>query len=284
MSWKTAKAPSEVKTDRMDTLADFAWAPKTLARGLGYKADVPDSRDFKARALFGARRTLPLEATELEGCVPVVSDQGSTLSCVGQAIGGAIDARLRKMGRWDAPLVSRQAVYTFARVLARMKPADGLFDQGSFPRQAMKSLKAWGVPTAQRWPFNPATINDELPWDVMQAASAFTLAAWWRIDSLGQERIEDICQAIANGFPVVFGLSVDRAFLEHVGKGTVGRPDPTQNVGGHMMYAVGYKTVNGERLVRCVNSWGTGWGDAGFFWASEAFFRTATDLHVIQVG
>ena len=284
MSKKTETSTSEPTTDRMATLADLATTSTTSTRGLGYKADDPDPRDFKARALFGARRGLPLEATELESCVPEIANQGPTQSCVGHGIGGAIDTRLRKMGRWDAPRSSYEAIYTFARAVARLNPAEKLRDQGSFPRQAMKGVKTWGVPSAKRWPFDPATINDDLPWDVMQEASSFTVGAWWRIDSFGKEKVEDICQALSSGYPVAFGVEVDKAFLDHVGTNPVGGPDPATIVGGHMMYAVGYKTVNGERVIRCVNSWGTGWGDSGFFWATEAFFRTATDLYVIQVG
>lgn len=272
-------------TDRMATLEDVQSIPQMTppTRGFGHVPDLPDDRDFKARALFGARKGVPPEAS-LENCVSIIVDQENTSSCVGQAIGGAVDTRLRRLGRWDAPLVSRQAIYTFARALDRGTKTEPLADVGSMARLAMKGMKTWGVPTAHRWPFDPSKINDDLPWDVMQEASAYTLEAWWRIDSGGKERIEDICQALAAGYPVVFAVDVDTAFLDHKGAKPFGALDPTKSVGGHMLYAVGYKTVNGERLIRCVNSWGTGWGDAGFFWVREVFFARAMDLYVIQIG
>ena len=270
--------------DRMATPEDLLIIPsKRPRRGLGYIPDSRDDRDRKARTIFGARRGLPVEAMDLERCVPGVVDQGMTSSCVGQAIGGAIDTRIRRLGRWDAPLVSRQAIYTFARSLDRESKTERLVDSGTSPRAAMKGLRTWGVPTAARWPFDPATINDPLPWDVMQQASTFAISAWYRIDSSGKERVEDMCQAFAVGYPVAFGVTVDEAFMD-AGKAPIESLDPTKAVGGHMMYALGYKTSGGERLIRCVNSWGVGWGDSGLFWAREAFFRAASDCYVIQVG
>lgn len=253
-------------------------------KGLGYKADEEDPRDFTTRALFGARRTVPLEVTKLADCVPFIADQGATGSCVGQAIGGAIDTRLRMMGKNDAPLVSRQAIYTISRSLDRLSAEFPLTDDGTRPRIAMKGLKQMGVPSESRYPFNPEKINEELPWDVLQESSAHTLAAWWRIPSLGKERTEDMCQALASGYPVVFGVNVDEAFQAHVGKKPIEGFDKATIVGGHMMFVVGYQTINAERVFRCVNSWGTGWGDNGFFWAKESMFLKASDLYVIQVG
>lgn len=275
----------EPDTDRIAVPSDLAIVKRKRARSLGYKKDTPDDRDYKARALFGARRGLPNENLVLEGCVPGIKDQGPTSSCVGQAIGTAIDARLRRIGKWDAPQSSSHAIYTFARALYRLSGDERLDDEGSFPRLAMKGLRDWGVPSELRWPFNPAKINDELPWDVMQAASANRLQAWWRIDSVGKERVEDICQAIVAGFPVVFGIDVDSAFLDHVGKDPIVAIDHAKIAGGHMMCLVGYTTANQARVFRGVNSWGLGWGDRGYFWAGEGFVMdpSAGDFYVLQI-
>lgn len=284
----------ESKTDRTIEASDLLatrdgtgkFSSKAPGRSLGYKKDVHDERDFKARALLGARRTIANEALDLQGCVSGVKDQGATSSCVGQSIGTAIDTRLRKLGKWDAPLSSSQAIYTFGRALSRLSKDESLQDGGTFPRNAMKGLKDWGVPTEQRWPFDPSHINDELPWDVMQAASANCLQAWWRIDSMGKERVEDICQALEKGYPVVFGTDIDQAFMDHSGTKPVGTPDRSKIVGGHMMCLVGYTTENSARVLRGVNSWGIGWGDRGFYWATEGFIMdpAAGDFYVIQAG
>ena len=42
--------------------------------------------------------------------------------------------------------------------------------------------------------------------------------------------------------------------------------------GGHAVTVVGYRT-DGRFIVR--NSWGTGWGDKGFAYPSEAYIKAA---------
>jgi C1A family cysteine protease len=248
-------------------------------RGLGYKPDEADARDFSAKGLLGAVRGLPPEAS-LEEHVRRIKDQQWTSSCVGQAIATAADTRLRKLNI-AAPEPSSLAVYTAARSLARFDKNEPLSDFGSFPRLAMKGIRDFGVPAESVWPFDPSKVDSELPWDAHQAASAFRIINWYRIDSVGQGRIEDVKNAIAKGFPVVFGTAVDQAFQDHTGKAPVG-PKSGASLGGHMMCLVGYR----NELFRGVNSWGTGWGDGGLYWANEAFVASpdATDWYVLVVS
>jgi len=251
--------------------------------GKGYLKDPEGLDQRPTRALFGAIKSLPLEAS-MEAFVPFIADQVETSTCTGQGIGGAIDCRLRKMGRHDAPLVSRQGIYTIGRSIDRVSTKTPLSDDGANPSQVMRGLRQWGVPTSDRWPFDPATVNEELPWDVLQEASAFEITAWWQIYSSGKSRIEEMCQALAAGYPVAFGVDVDRPFEDASGPKPIHSLDPTKSLGGHMMHAVGYRTVNGARQIRCVNSWGVGWGDRGLYWAEEPFFLNASGIYVIQVG
>jgi len=262
-------------------LGDSAPAVRT---GLGYLVDPVDERDLNARALFGARRSLPDEAHGLLDCLSGVYDQGPSQGCVGQAIGHAIDVRLRKMGRWDAPKVSRGGVYKLARALGRPSAEIPLVDEGSYPRLAMKALRVYGVPTEARVPTDLDTINEELPWDALKEASAFTLNAFWRIDAMGKGGIEDMCQALVNGYPVPFGLVVDKAFSNHTGKKVLGAINQAEAIGGHMMFAVAYRTEKGRRVFTIVNSWGVTWGDGGLCEADEEFFRYVQDRSVLQVG
>ena len=274
-------------TSRMAVPADFAptrSAPPPARRGMGYSPDVPDPRDWSTRAMLGAVRGLPTEAS-LERFVSRVQDQGSTNSCVGQALATAIEIRLRKMGYLTAPRPSALGIYGYGRALSRRSPTDKLADLGCFPRPAMTGLRDWGVPTEVAWPFDASKVNDELPWDVHQQSSAFRVQAWYRIDALGRERVDAICSALSQGYPVVFGVSIDEAFLSHTGKALVGAPTGAI-IGGHMMVLVGYSTTNAKRTLRGINSWGESWGDHGAFNASESLVRHAGagDFYVIQVG
>ena len=53
-----------------------------------------------------------------------------------------------------------------------------------------------------------------------------------------------------------------------------------ESEGGHAMCVIGYDdTVNGGSF-RIVNSWGTGWGDNGYFWLSYKDFIRQVSKHM----
>lgn len=255
-----------------------------VEHGTGWVEDTVDERDYRASTLFGAPFNLPGEAS-LEKYVRRVRDQGSLSSCVGMAAATAIDVRLRRMG-FTSPEPSPLVIYTTARALARSDSSEELFDVGSYPRLAMKGIREIGIVAESKWPLDPSKVNSDLPWDVLQSSSTFRIQAWYRITPSGMGRVAEICNALKQGYPVIFGAAVDYAFIGHTGKGLVPMFDPSKGVGGHMMCIVGYTTRDARTVFRCVNSWGEGWGDHGFYNADDIWMaaETAGDFYVIQVG
>lgn len=280
MAKKTEKQPEPAGDEPKK---DSSILPPPYRFGLGHIPDLLDERDHTVRAKLGAPRNLPNEALGLEGYLRDVMNQGGSSSCVGQAIGTAVDTRMRRIGL-ACPPPSRVGIYTFGRSLGRLGKT-ALRDEGCYPRDAMRGIRDNGVPLEKDWPFDEAGINDEVPWDVHQSASALRLTGWSRIDSQGQSRIDELCHTLALGYPVVFGAAVDERFMEHTGKGEIAAVGKDTR-GNHMMCALGYTTVNGHRLFRAVNSWGTGWGDGGLYWAGESFFRDprTSDYYAMEVG
>jgi hypothetical protein len=253
-------------------------------RGVGYIRDPEDGRDWSARSMLGASRAKAAEAMQLEGSIRGILDQGSTNSCVGHAIAIAADTRLRHIGaikERPSPL----SIYSIARELAR-KGKGAMVDDGCWPRAAMKGVGNYGVAFERDWPLEQSRVNADVPWDVLQKASAFKLDAFFRVDSVGHSRVEDILYALARGYPVVFGTDIDHQFQDHHGSGVV-QPATKDNLGGHMMCLIGYTTTGaGRTRLRGVNSWGTGWGDHGFYWCEENFILDprAGDFYVCQVS
>ena len=71
---------------------------------------------------------------------------------------------------------------------------------------------------------------------------------------------------LASGYPFVFGFTVYQSFESKEVATTGQAPMPTSSekaVGGHAVMAVGYDDSQQRFTVR--NSWGTGWGAAGYF-------------------
>ncbi len=71
---------------------------------------------------------------------------------------------------------------------------------------------------------------------------------------------------LAEGFPFVFGFTVYEAFESAtVAKsGVLNMPGPKEKVmGGHAVMGVGYDNAARRFIIR--NSWGTDWGQKGYF-------------------
>ena len=80
-------------------------------------------------------------------------------------------------------------------------------------------------------------------------------------------------QALAHGFPVVFGFTVYDSFESNAVAATGMMPYPNtiteQVLGGHCVCLVGYDDTPGSPTngyFICRNSWGTDWGDHGYFY------------------
>lgn len=256
--------------------------------GTGWRKDEKDPRDLTAHALFGAVVRLPSDCLDLPNYVAKVNDQGTTSSCVGQAIGKAIHVRLRKIKPAGAPEPmepSYQGIYTGARRRGMSDPDAPLSDEGCVPRDAMFTVRDVGVPSEQAWPFDPSNVDKDMPWDVVQEASKFLLFQWYRITPPGAPRSDAVAQAISKGYPVVFGLDLWQGFVDYR-SGTVIAPE-ADSIGGHMLCILGYRRrPDAKREFLILNSWGEGWGESGYAWLHEDVVcsERADDFYVIQVS
>jgi len=90
-----------------------------------------------------------------------------------------------------------------------------------------------------------------------------------------------------SGYPFVFGFTVYQSFESQqvASTGVVPMPSPSeQTVGGHAVMAVGYDDSQQQFIVR--NSWGTGWGMAGYFTMPYAYLiqsNLSDDFWTIRV-
>ncbi|MGH7139055.1 MAG: C1 family peptidase, partial [Pirellulales bacterium] len=89
------------------------------------------------------------------------------------------------------------------------------------------------------------------------------------------QNLADMKGCLAEGFPFVYGFTVHESFESpDVAKGPdagwVPMPrDGEQVLGGHAVMAVGYD--DDDRVFICRNSWGDGWGAAGYFFMPYAY-------------
>lgn len=254
--------------------------------GKGWKADAASAADWVAHAFFGAPSRLPGDV-DLSVFNAKVNDQGRTETCVFQAITRALHIRLRKVAAdrglvIEVPEFSVLAGYAPARRRS-IGPDAKLEDSGVVPRDAMTTIAENGVPLDADYPFDAAALDVDTPWDVLQKASKFLVFQWYRIVSSGAQRSAAVAQALANGFPVIFGMNLWAAF-EAYASGVITAIGRDQ-IGGHMMCIVGYRIdAAGRRIFKVLNSWGQ-WGEAGYCWIFEDVLASdrASDFYVIEV-
>lgn len=207
-------------------------------------------------------------------------NQKQTGSCVGQSCIKALEVlRIKKYGRGAHVDLSVMALYYLAREL--MSPQRHNIDKGTHISLAADVLRKHGAVTDKAWPWRPDKINHNIPILAMRTARLHKINAHYRIKSRGNERVEQVIKALAAGHPVVFGTRTHAQWSGYDGKKPITPLGDREKRGGHATVLLGYDGRNfiGE------NSWGTRWGDNGFYtMETDVIKDDAHDLWVFVGG
>ncbi len=264
------------------------------ATGMGWMPDLPDYRDYSPAHKeikpmvdkLGLAKTdavsLPNTVDLRQWCSPI-ENQGSLGSCTAQAGVGLIEYYERKAfgTHIDA---SRLFLYKVTRNLLGWD-----WDYGAYMRTTMGAMALFGVPPEKYWPYtdrkNPGpagerTFNEEPPAFLYAFAENYKALKYFRLDPAGTAAntlLQRVKAFNAANLPAFFGFTVYASINQAGATGKIPFPCPGEGVrGGHGIVAVGYndameienttcgKKTKGALLIR--NSWGTGWGDAGYGW------------------
>jgi C1A family cysteine protease len=247
-------------------------------RKLGYLRGRADTRDIDARETLKAIK-VPASASLRQHVVHVL-DQGALGSCVANAGFQGIRMAQHRQGAANPPLGSRLWGY----YLARAQHGQQLQDSGTYIREFFRAVVKFGFPPEQAWPYQAS--GDKFkkmpgPEVFREAYDQRSPTVYRRIFAEGIERTRAIKQAIAGGYPVVFGTDVSEAFCnDELDQDGIAPPVREPIAGGHAMTVVAY---DGDVFEVC-NSWGTGWGDAGFCAFSAAYLQwgQTNDLWIVE--
>ena len=216
----------------------------------------PGTKKFQA-AGKAASGSLPPKV-DMRKYMTKIEDQGETSSCVANAIAGSYEYWVRRDTKQEYD-VSRLFVY----YNARWRNGDQNEDSGSVIQLAMQGLKEFGACSENRWPFQKPLLLEKPNRDAYQEA------AQTKIKEMNQvpNDLTAWKQALASGYPVVFGILLFESFDQANQRGgVVPMPSPEEagreSHGGHAMTAVGYSDREQVFIVR--NSWGDQWGDNGY--------------------
>ena len=253
--------------------------------GMGWLPDYPDFRDYTEEhedvsniltptGLIKAAKSLPAAVDLRQWCSPI-EDQGSIGSCTAHAGVGIVEYYEKKaFGKYiDA---SRLFLYKVTRNLSHWTG-----DTGAFLRTTMGALVLFGAPPEEYWQYKIADFDKEPTAFCYAFAQSYQAIKYYRHDPPGTAKdvlLNRIKKYLAAGHPSIFGFTVYSSLGHADNSGKIPYPCKGEKIeGGHAIIAIGYddkikiknsgscgKETTGALLIR--NSWGTGWGDAGYGW------------------
>lgn len=232
--------------------------------------DLPDGRDhlFAMRALPHASPLVNVDFRKTAK-VPAIVDQGQLGSCTGNSSAYAFGFDLLNNHAGKGQLFaepSRLFIYYNGRSIEGTIKQDA----GAQIRDVIKGIAEYGAPPETEWPYVITKFATKPPAKAFLDGAAFKAVSYQRLDNSNKGLLVN---CLAQGFPFVFGFTVYDSFESAaVAKsGIVPMPNLKKEkvLGGHAVCAVGYDVASDTFIV--ANSWGTGWGQKGYFTIPAAY-------------
>jgi C1A family cysteine protease len=235
--------------------------PRPIAH-YGWTPDLPDFRDHLFATAPHVLKDMP-PSVDLRDACPPVYDQGQLGSCTANAIGAALQFDQKKQKEQDF-MPSRLFIYYCEREVEGTIDSDS----GAQIRDGIKCVNSQGAPPETDWDYNIDKFKDKPPQQAYDDAQLHQALAYQRVP----RAVSQMKGCLADGFPWVFGFRVYESFESDAVAKSGEAPMPAsgeQALGGHAVLAVGYDDATQRFLVR--NSWGEGWGMAGYFTLPYAY-------------
>ena len=235
--------------------ADKKVTPRTLEDkfSLQWQPDKLDTRDYK----YTVTQKVSPNLVDLRPYCSPIENQGSLGSCTGQAIAGAIELLNKRSGKHND--ISRLFIYYYERLMLGTVN----YDSGAYIRDGIKATNHYGASLESYWPYDIKKFKNEPVTEAKNDALKRKVTRYERVTNFN-----GCIDALSNGFPVVMGFHVYSSFMTSAVAKTGNMPYPNTKrerlLGGHAVLLVGYNKTRKVFIAR--NSWGTGWGDRGYFY------------------
>lgn len=249
------------------------------------QSDLNEIDRFES-SMLGFSGDLPSNYS-LEKYVPPVLNQGETSTCVGFAMGyygisTIHNAYFDRSNEYEKLIHSFDPFYAYT--INRTNCDEGLNMLQAFERFSRLGAKKMFFSPLDIDCDNP--ISDESREKNWEYLSPYILEKFEYIQVYNPRFIENVKISIVNKLPVIIGAILSESFnnLELKAGSIFWSPkEGEESSGGHAMCVVGYDDDLNGGSFRIVNSWGTDWGDNGFFWLSyDDFYATIDEAYVIK--
>ncbi len=233
---------------------------QVIIRKYGLKKDNKHAEHPKH--VFAIDRAVLPHSVDLRSKMPPIYDQGQLGSCTANGLGACFEYdQMNKLSLSNAKpfMPSRLFIYYNERAMEGTINSD----DGAAIEDGVKALKIKGVCPEIQWPYNVNKFTDCPP------SSCYAVAYHNRLTSFKeiQQNATQIKTALAQGYPIVFGIEIYESFESSAVAKTGLVPMPAiheQCLGGHCVVICGYDDVKQLYTVR--NSWSASWGDSGHFY------------------
>jgi C1A family cysteine protease len=218
-----------------------------------WKVDKVDTRDYK----YQLSSVLNPNFVDLRSHCSPIENQGTLGSCTGQAVAGAIELLNKRNGKPTD--VSRLFIYYYERLILGTVN----YDSGAYIRDGIKATNKYGASLESLWPHDIRKFRQEPITEAKNDALNRKVTRYERVNDFN-----GCIDALTNGYPVVMGFYVYDSFMSKNVARTGIMPYPNTKreelLGGHAVLLVGYDKRRKVFIAR--NSWGTNWGDKGYFY------------------
>ena len=245
--WKVKKNPKRVLTDaELSVRCGFKPDLRAMA-ALRQQPDVPlesVAPGFTASDAATRPRVVDWRNYNGRNAVTPVKDQGQCGSCVAFAVAAVLESRVRMEHGFTANLSEADLFYCGGRLCA----------DGWWPGPALSRAQNVGVPLERSFPYVDTNTPCTQVWD----RALMSVFAGGQVSYLNAESRKNY---LANVGPMVGCFDVFQDFNAY-GSGVYHHV--TGNFrGGHCVEIIGYD--DNQSCWICKNSWGSWWGDNGFF-------------------
>lgn len=210
---------------------------------------------------------------DLSPSLPPPGNQGQQGSCVAWTVAYALRS-YQAFQHERSSLVVAPGVIDSARVFSPAfvyNQINNGRNAGTYFGDALNLLQEMGAAPLADMPYNANDFLSQPDSATIASAARYRLLSWKRVN---YKDIIEVKSQLNAGYPVMIGAKVDDGFMK-AGKDFVWKEVSGEQRGGHAMLVVGYD--NDRHAFRAINSWGTGWGDGGYYWFDYDFFPTVVN-------
>mmetsp|Transcript_53848 Transcript_53848/g.128331 ORF Transcript_53848/g.128331 Transcript_53848/m.128331 type:complete len:396 (+) Transcript_53848:73-1260(+) len=239
-----------------------------------------DSEPDKVSDWSASREGDAPERIDLRKFMTPVENQKQSNSCAANAVAGAYEYICKRyaMEKGDeAGDISRLFIYYVGRKKDQQRKGQANLapkDEGMSISGAISVLQLKGACLEENWPFDLGCVNQKPSEACFDQAMDFKISEAVRVPV----DLDTMKAVLAEGYPIVFGLKLTKAFFRPPASGLVKTPNPddpkSAEHGLHAMLLVGYIERSQCFIVR--NSWGEDWGKGGYVYLPYDYVASET--------